>query len=258
MTRNWIAAGLVAATLLAGCKPRAEERADAGNAADNAAEAADPALTGALADQIMVDPTLSQQANGKAARPAAQPAQAPVPPASALAANAPAPVEAPAGSAKTPPARPVSAAPGQERPTTMTLGQLAGMQRQTANAAPARTAAAAKGCGNSQLGYSAAWAAKLPAALPIYPGGQLAEAAGTDAPGCGLRVVSFRTTARWETVLDWYNARAAKAGWATEHQLRGGDHVLAGTRNGPGAFLLILADKGAKGSDVDLVVSADR
>src|SRR3954452_20969184 len=46
----------------------------------NSATARDPALMSALHDQIMVDPTLAQQANNDAVRPPAQPYSGAVPP----------------------------------------------------------------------------------------------------------------------------------------------------------------------------------
>jgi hypothetical protein len=70
------AALLAAATLsLGACKQSEEaEATPPGNDAD-------PALTSALEDQIMVDPTLTQQSNKNAVRPPERPAQAQYPPA---------------------------------------------------------------------------------------------------------------------------------------------------------------------------------
>ena len=59
--------------------------------------------------------------------------------------------------------------------------------------------------------YTAAWAAKLPDAFPVYPRGAVQEAAGTDAGGCALRVVNFQTPVPVSEVMDFYFTRAAAA-----------------------------------------------
>ena len=111
----------------------------------NATEA-DPALTSALQDQIMVDPNLVQQSNDHSARAADNRRQAPIPPGTA-AGSAPAP--APASS-----------------PGKMTLGELAKAQQ-----------GKAKNC-TRDVQYSATWANRLPAAIPLFPDARVSEAAG--------------------------------------------------------------------------------
>jgi hypothetical protein len=73
------AALLTAAALaVAGCN-RSDEAELAKLDNQIAGNEADPALTGALDDQIMVDPTLTQQSNKNAVRPPERPAQAQYP-----------------------------------------------------------------------------------------------------------------------------------------------------------------------------------
>jgi len=102
------------------------------------------------------------------------------------------------------------------------------LQRASA-AGPAASACAMK------ADYALGWSLRLPESLPIYPRGNLTEAAGSDRDGCSLRVVRFLTPVDPESVMAFYNARAAKAGFApryrsddTTYQLRGG--------KGTGAF----------------------
>lgn len=192
----------------------------------------DPALTSALEDQILVDPALTQQSNKNAVRPAESPAQAqyPVP-----------------SDAAQPRSRAAAASARAGTP------RQAGGRVQTASAGDA----SADGGGDctSGLAYGPAWASRLPAAFAVYPGARLTEAAGNDGSGCRARVVTFRTNAPPQRVLDHYRARAAGAGYSAEHQMRRGDHILAGTGQGESAFYLILTPLRGGGSDVALITS---
>lgn len=171
----------------------------------------DPALTSALADQIAVDPNLTNQSNRNAVRTPPTPTHAQYP----------------------------APAPGQA----------------AAQPVPAAQSGAGR-CGLDGFDYNNSWANRLPAALPVYPGGRVTEAAGYDRGGCRMRVVTFRTDSGWQRVLDWYYTQATGAGFKSDHQLRGGDHVLAGTK-GDDAFYLIVTPKGA-GSEVALVANGGR
>jgi hypothetical protein len=208
----------------------------------------DPALTSALQDQIMVDPTLAQQANNDAVRPPAQPYSGAVPPEGI--AGTPGGTTAHTGAAtsetlkKTP-------APGADCPQcgaareSLTLGALASRQKDK------RTS----GCA-STMRYSARWAQRLPADLPLYPDARVSEAAGADANGCTLRAVSFSSAAPLQTVLDWYYTRTTNAGYSADHQADGGEHVLGGTRNRDnGAFALFLTSRKDGGTDLDMVAN---
>lgn len=208
-----------------------------GNAAANVR---DPALTAALADQIMVDPTLTQTSNANAIRPPTRPDSGAVPPvdiASRTDAVDPATLKkAPPPSADCPECRAAQGA--------LTLAALAGGQRD------ARVAGCAGG-----VGYSNGWANRLPADLALYPGARLAEAAGSDANGCRLRVVSFAVNAPVDRVIDWYYTRVTAAGYSAGHKAEGPRHVLGGGRGGD-AYVVYVSPRSGGGSDVDLVSNA--
>ena len=175
------------------------------------ANASDPALTAALHDQIMVDPALAQQSNGNAVRPPPRPDPQSVP------------LEAATGG------KPVNGA--------LTLGAMAEQVPGTA------------GCA-SAIRYSAIWSTKLPPAFPLPTDAAVAEAAGNDAGGCSLRVVSFQVDTAPDRTLAWYAARARRAGYSVE---RSGDARLAGQR-GPATYVVYAQPRAGGGSDVDLIV----
>lgn len=108
------------------------------------------------------------------------------------------------------------------------------------------------GCA-SRLEYSFGWAARLPAALPVYPRGHVHDAAGTDAEGCRLRVLTFVTPVTPADVIDFYWTRAGAAGIAVQHSRAGQDAVLDGGRDG-GGFVLHARQRGGM-TEVDLVTS---
>jgi hypothetical protein len=196
----------------------------------------DPQLREALAGQIMVDPGLTQSSNANAVRPPNQPASDMVP-SLPLAAD---PVDP-----KTLKSAPLAARDCPECRASagaFTLAAKAGQQ-------PGNAACL------SGLRYSAAWAGRLPAALAVYPASQVAEAAGNDAGGCALRIVSMRTSAPAAKVIDYYYTRAAAAGYSAEHKMDGAQHVLGGTR-GAAAYMIYATARAGGGSDIDLVVKA--
>ena len=217
-----------------------------GSSSDNAddmadANGVDPALASALHDQIMVDPQLGQQANGDSVRPPGQPNSGGVPADGVAAApglneqllKAPAPVAAEKGCAQCEAAR-----------ESVTLGGLAERQQ-----------FARKGqCGNVQ--YSASWAQRLPADIPLYPQARVTEAAGTEGGQCALRVVSFSAPVTVQGMLDWYYTRATRAGYTSEHQVDGDQHILGGTRDRDGgAYVVYISPRSDGGSDIDLVAN---
>ena len=183
------------------------------------ANGADPALTSALEDQILVDPNLTQQANPNTVRPPETPMQAQYP---------------------------ADARPGQ-----------GGTRVQRAAAAAGRPAAppSASACG-AAFAYGPEWAGRMPAAFPAYPGGRVTEAAGNDHGDCRMRVVTFTTRDPHNRVLEYYRSLAARSGYSAEHQVRGADQVLGGTR-GESAFYLIVTPVRA-GSEVALIVNNGR
>lgn len=223
------------------------ELIEAGNANTH-----DPAMMSALQDQIMVDPSLAHKANDDAVRPPAQPLSGAVPPENIAA--APAGTAAVTGQAtsqavkSTPAPRGASCPQCDAAKASLTLGALASRQRDR------RTASCA-----GALRYSAGWADRLPADLPLYPDARLSEAAGSDANACALRAVSFSTGASLQQVMDWYYTRATNAGFSAEQQSDGSQHVLGGTRDRDGgAFALFLTSRRDGGTDVDLIANNGR
>jgi len=118
--------------------------------------------------------------------------------------------------------------------------------------------AAASGPGGAacakDIEYSARWAAMLPAALEVYPRGAVQDAAGSDRPGCGLRVVSFVSAVEPRDIVDFYYTRVRKAGFDARHRLDGETHVLAG-RNGKASYLIHVRPPERGLTEVDLVSS---
>jgi hypothetical protein len=206
------------------------------------ANATDPALMSALQDQIMVDPNLGSQANRDAIRPAGQPYSAPMPSETIATNSNPAPAEqllkAPA-----PVAGKCEECVAATQSTT--LGALAARQKD------GRT----KGCA-STLQYSARWATRLPADLPLHPQARVTEAAGTTGGACALRVIAFSAPVAMTTMIDWYYTRAIRGGYTAEHRTDGDQHVLGGTRDrDDAAYVVFLTARADGGTDVDLVAN---
>lgn len=198
---------------------------------------ADPALTTALRDQIMVDPRLTQSSNANAVRPPSRPATGAVP---ADATGARSDGVDPRSLSKAPAAA-RDCPDCKAREGALTLGELAARQQ------------GGRGCA-TQVAYSAGWANRLPADVPLYPDARVQEAAGTDANGCALRVVTFASTAPVARVIDWYYTRTSKAGYTTEHQAGGTQHILGGTR-GNAAFVVYASPRQGGGTTVDLIAN---
>lgn len=215
---------------------------DAALVGNAAASAGDPALTAALHDQIMVDPALVQQANDDAVRPPTTPLSGAVPP-DGIAVAAMRQAVLPGG-LRTAPAPAGSCAQCTQARRALTLGAMAQAQGGATGQCAAR------------LTYSAGWANRLPAALPLYPDARVAEAAGADGEGCALRIVSFTSAQPMQKLLDFYYTRATDAGFGAGHHADGAEHVLAGTRPGAGAYLVTLRAHRGGGTEVDLMIDA--
>ncbi|MCD2324069.1 hypothetical protein LQ953_08605 [Sphingomonas sp. IC-56] len=205
---------------------------------------ADPAITSALQEQIMVDPQLTQMSNKDALRPAPQPYSGMVP-SDAIATNRDK-IDT-SGLMKAPPAT----AAGKDCPQcaaardSITLDGLASRQKN------ARTSQCA-----SALNYSARWATRLPADLPLFPQARVIEAAGNQGGKCALRVVTFSTAQPMELLLDWYYTKAKRGGYSAEHQVDGKQHILGGTRaRDDAAYVLFMTSRNDGGTDIDMVAS---
>ena len=246
---------LVLPLALVACGKRADDRnldtldnelVDAGAGAANTS---DPAMTSALHDQIMVDPALTQHSNANTVRPPAEPYSGGVPPVGIAQGSSGATGTAGTTTSQTirpAPAPSSKACPGcQAARDSLTLGALA--SRQTDK----RTSSCA-----GAMRYSAEWADRLPADVPLYPGARVVEAAGANTASCNLRAVSFATNASLKTVIDWYYTRITNVGFTAEHQSDGAEHTLGGTRTKDGgAYVLYLTARRDGGTDVDLMAN---
>lgn len=182
----------------------------------------DPALTAALEDQIMVDPTLSAQSNEDSIRPPTEPNQGPIP------------------------ADRDAAVTGSAATASQTLGSLAVEQTNGDNKARFT------GC-SLDVQYSADWANRLPADVPLYPQARVSEAGGSDNPNCKLRAVTFGTAAAPRALLDFYGAVAKRGGFVVGQKSAGAETTLSGTRAGDGAAFYAIIQPNGTGSSVDLV-----
>ena len=124
---------------------------------------------------------------------------------------------------------------------------------------PPAALAGPTGCSDARrFDYNMAWANRLAPNFPVYPGGKVTEAAANNSGGCSTRVVTFATADDWQRVLDWYHTKAVRAGYSSEHQVRDGDHILAGANDkDKGAFYLIVTPR-PKGSEVALIANNGR
>jgi hypothetical protein len=117
-----------------------------------------------------------------------------------------------------------------------------------------------KGCASdaAKLDTGNQWADRLPAAFGLYPGAKVVEAAANNANGCSVRIVNLTTGDDWQRVLDWYNTRAVKGGYTTEHRVEGADHVLGGTNDKDGGAYFVAVTPGKGSTDIALVADKGR
>ncbi|MDG2002114.1 MAG: hypothetical protein P8J20_02165 [Novosphingobium sp.] len=102
--------------------------------------------------------------------------------------------------------------------------------------------------------YSMSWAAKLPDALAVYPRGAVQEAAGIDADGCSLKVVSFLSPVAPRDIINFYFTRVRAAGFDAQHRLDGSDLVLGGSK--ASSSYIVYARKADNGlTEVDLMAT---
>ena len=113
-----------------------------------------------------------------------------------------------------------------------------------------------KGSCDAKLTYGNQWADRLPPAFKLYPRATLREAAGVAGGKCNIRVVNFQTAASIQGVLDYYHTMAVRAGYTSDHRVRGNEHILGGTK-GDLAYVLFLRTDGGM-TDVDLVASGGK
>lgn len=182
----------------------------------------DPMTTQALNEQIMVDPDLSQQNEANAALTGGTDHSLP-PVNNTREAIEAARLEAAdlvGGTANLrPPAGPEILAEPLPQEALYSVVELAKLTRGTTACADMAT-------------FTAGWAARMPADLPIYPRGNTIEAAGNDASGCRLRAVRFLTPVSRDDVLAFYAARAKAAGLTAKYARAGDIDMLSGAGDG--------------------------
>ncbi|QKG69912.1 hypothetical protein [Erythrobacter mangrovi] len=207
-------------------------------------EAMDPASEQALNDELMTDPDMAgrNEANaalsgtGNAAIPNIDKSPRAIEAARARAA------ELVGGVDKLKPAPAPRPLAGNESDTdAMRAAAIAAIKPGGANCADA-------------VEYSATWAAKLPAAFPVYPRGNTQEAAGTDQGDCALRIVSYLTPVALDDVLSFYSTRARDAGFKVDHAIKAGDNILSGTK-GASAYVVYARRLPEGITQVDLVTT---
>lgn len=199
----------------------------------------DPVAAAALDDPLTTDPDLTSQNRGNAALDGGLPDGA-LPPfrrGQEELAAARADAERLLG-------RPIPAPP--EPAATLAAARLAG-------AATVQAVAQASGLGgdcSARLEYGFGWAARLPAALPVYPRGHALVAGGSDQAGCQLRAVRFVTVVEPGDVIAFYHASASGARLPAKRSREGDDEVLEGKG------YAVFARKRPDGlTEVDLVTS---
>ena len=214
------------------------------------ADNSDPALTTALEDQIMVDQTLAGQSNANAALPGDAVSGSPIPETLHTVSDAQQAISQ---------GRLLSApAPNEgEECTECSTGRSASQGQTTLGAmANNRTNEPDFDSCSAPVEYGLQWANGLPRAFNVYPNSEIVEAAGHNTDGCRMRVVSFRSSASMQRLLDWYYTRAVRSGYSSEHQLRHDNHVLGGYRSrDEGAYYIIFAPRRGGGTDVDVIAN---
>ncbi|MBB6123875.1 hypothetical protein [Sphingobium subterraneum] len=231
--------------LLAGCGKKSNENNLATLDAQLTNNTSDPALREALESPVTVDPDLTSQSNRHSVRPSDTPLDGAVP-VELGARPTVAQLEKAAGGKLM--SAPAATKADSEELVPVTLGALAKQQRSGSQTK--------RDCPASRLSYAMEWAQRLPAAFPIYPGGQLQEAAGADNGPCGIRAVSFTTKAPVQDVLDFYYTTATRARFNAERQIRDGQDVLGGTRTSDdGAYLVMVQPVRGGGASVDIIVN---
>ena len=183
----------------------------------------DPAAAAALDDPIMTDPDLVLQNRGDSALSGGGPPPGDLPDfdrtsEAAEAARTAAHIQL----GSVPPRAP---GPTYTRPQSRLTGSL------TMPALAAAAGIAALPCAD-QLGFTMAWAARLPAGLPVYPRGHAIMAAGSDQPGCIVRAVRYVTPVAVSDAVDYYFATTRAASLPAERRREGSDEVVAGGKSG--------------------------
>lgn len=204
----------------------------------------DPALREAIEAPIATDPDLRREGNRDGLKPADKPLDGAVPVRLAM---------------RDARAMALKLAGGKLLPTPIATKTITTTKDAITLSGIAREHGLTEGCDDPRLGYDMSWAARLPAALPLYPGVALKDAAGANDPHCAVRGVSFTTNIPAGEVLDFYYSMAKRAGYAIQRAERNGGHSLSGAQaQGSGSFYLRVQQAPYGGTMADLVVRQRR
>lgn len=237
--RQFASLALAPAVLLAACGKDEEAR-------PRPADDGDAALSGALADQIMVDPDLAGQNQGGGGIVVGTGSGALPPEDNSATSVDAARREALAlvgGTGRMQEAPQARSVPGDQPPGADL----------TAASRAAATSQSGVNCAG-KVSYTMVWADRLPEAFPVYPRGNVQEAAGTDADGCALRVVNFTTPVPLQDVMNFYYTRARAAGYKADRAIQGGDDMLGGSK-GNSSYVVYTRKSPTGRTEVDLVTN---
>lgn len=199
----------------------------------------DPVVAAALDDPLMTDPDLTGQNRGNAALDGGLPDGA-----MPAFKRSPEEVAAAKTEAERLLGRPIPAAP--EPASSPAASRLTG-------ATTMQAIAKASGLGGDcagKLEYSTVWAARLPAALPVYPRGHTLVAGGSDQAGCKLRAVRYVTPVEPGDVVAFYHASTSGAKLPAARSREGDDEVLSGK-----GYALFARKRSDGLTEVDLVTA---
>lgn len=235
MAKHRIAICALCVALVAGCG----EEESAPPAID-----VDPAVAAALNDRLLTDPDLSRQNEGGAALTGNLDHALPLPDTSREA------VDAATGEASL-------LVGGSERfralPEAQREADEAPLAARLTVAARAAYSGARDACVRA-LRSGFIWAARMPDPFPVYPRAAAQEAAGTDAAGCRLRAVNFRTPVPLNEVLTFYHTQAMDAGFSSRLAIAGDESILAGDRAGASFAVYGHEDATSGLTEIDLIV----
>ncbi len=235
---------MVSARILLPILPLIALSACGGGKQDAAKNDGDPEVAAAVHDPIMADPDLTGQSRNDTALSGGEPPSAGLPPFKRSQDE----IDAAREAAEQANGGPIPAAPApsaSDAAAPFAAGDTA--------AGIAASLPALRPCAR-QLSYSAAWAARLPQALPVYPRAHVQQVAGSDAAGCKLRVVGFVTPVAVQDVVDFYHARARAIALAPLHVQRGSDEVVQGSRSGA-SFALYVRKRPDGLTEADLITA---
>lgn len=229
---------------LAGCDGGNGEKNLASLDAELTNNTVDPALRDAVEGPLATDPGLAGDANRDAVRPSDKPLTGAVPANLSPRQAREQAVKLAGGKLLTTPAATKSIT-STDHPVT-----LGGMAEKKQGGGK---------CGAARMDYDMQWAGRMPAALPVYPGGHVTEAAGANNAPCNLRAVSFTTAIPRQEVMDFYYTMARRGGYTAEHIEENGEHVLGGTRaKDDGAYYVSMTSAPGGATSVTLIANGGR